>query len=93
MSELGLRVVRVCPKIYDLGVELHTLDGVDVRVYSAARTAADCFRYRSCVGMEFAIDALRDGFAKRAFSPAEVCEYAEALRVLNVILPYVQALA
>ena len=89
---LGLRVVRMARKVFDLGVEAHALEGVPVRIYSAVKTVADCFRFRSYVGMEIAVNALREGLEKRLFSPAEVLEYAMAERVLNVMLPYVEAL-
>ena len=89
---LGLRVVRVSPPTFDEGVETHKLDGVDVRIYSVVRTVSMCFKYRSIVGMEFTVDALREGLRKKLFSPAQVLEIAAVDRVQNVMLPYVQAL-
>lgn len=92
IAGLGLRVVRMSKAVFELGVDVYTLEGVTVRIYSAAKTAADCFYFRSYVGMEIAVNALREGLEKRLFSPAEVLEYAMAARVLNVMLPYVEAL-
>ena len=89
---LGLRVIRVSPATFDAGVETYTLDGVDVRIYSVVRTVSMCFKYRNSVGMEFTIDALREGLRGRLFSPAQVLEFAVVDRVLNVMLPYVEAL-
>ena len=99
-EEVGRELARIVAQqaqqagwaAFDTGVERHTLEGVSVRIYSAARTVADCFKFRSYVGMEIAVDALREGLAKRAFSPADVFEYAEVDRVQNVILPYMEAL-
>ncbi len=93
VSGLDLRVVRMSPKTFDIGAETHILDGVSVRVYSPVRTVADCFKYLSYVGPEFAIDALREGLEERRFTPGEICEYAAINRVLNVMLPYVEALS
>ncbi len=89
---LGLQVVRVSSSTFDEGVETHTLDGVDVRIYSVVRTVSMCFKYRNLVGMEFTIDALREGLRERLFSLAQVLEIAAVDRVQNVMLPYVQAL-
>ncbi len=63
-----------------------------VKVYSPAKTVADCFRFRSYVGMETAVLALKESLDKRLFSPAELFEYATVDRVHNFMLPYVEAL-
>jgi predicted transcriptional regulator of viral defense system len=92
IADLGLRIVRMAPEPYSAGIESHVLEGVPVQIYSPAKTVADCFRFRSYVGIETAVAALKEGLDRRLFSPAELFDYAIADRVHNVIMPYVEAL-
>ncbi len=87
-----LRIVRASGKSLTEGVERHRIEGVDVRMYSAAKTVVDCFKYRSLVGMEAAIEALRDCRRKRCASMDDIWRFAEICRVTNVIRPYLEAL-
>lgn len=74
------------------GQEVHDVDGISVRVYSAAKTTADLFKYRGKIGLDVAIEALREGLAERRFTPAEVEHYAHVCRVSAVMKPYLQAM-
>jgi predicted transcriptional regulator of viral defense system len=87
-----LRVYRFSGTLYTEGIETHERDGVTLKVYSAARTVADCFRLRRRLGIEVAVDALRTGLEERVFTPAEVIKVAERLRVAGVVRPYLEAL-
>ena len=62
-------------------------------VYSPAKTVADCFKFRSTIGLDVAIEALRDCLRARAASPDEVHRAATACRVADVIRPYLEAMA
>ncbi len=75
------------------GVEEHTIDGVRVRVYSAAKTVADCFKYRGKIGLDVAIEALRDYLHTRRGSIDELWRYASVCRVTNVMRRYLEALS
>ena len=75
------------------GVEAHLLDGVQVKVFSPAKTVADCFKYRNKIGLDVALEALRDGVAKKRFSMDELLYFAKVCRVQNVMRPYLEALA
>lgn len=55
-----LRVVNISPALFELGVEEHRIEGQTVRVYGIARTVADCFRFRNTVGLDVALEALRE---------------------------------
>jgi predicted transcriptional regulator of viral defense system len=88
-----VEVVRMAPAALRAGIEEHTLEGVPARIFSAAKTVADCFKYRSSVGVEVALEALRDGLAQQKFTPADLYEYAVIDRVWGVMRPYVEALA
>jgi len=78
--------------LYTAGIETHLRDGVAVRVYSAARTVADCFRLRNRLGIEMAMEALRAGLEERAFTPAEVLKAARTCRVAGTVRPYLEAI-
>ena len=87
-----LRVVRASGKALTEGIERHRIEGVSVPVYSAAKTIADCFKYRRLVGLDVAIEALRECRRKRCASTDEIWRFAELGRVTNVMRPYLEAL-
>jgi predicted transcriptional regulator of viral defense system len=74
------------------GQEVHEADGVRVRVYSPAKTMADLFKYRNKVGLDVALEALREGLADRRFTPAELERAANVCRVWPVMKPYLQGM-
>jgi predicted transcriptional regulator of viral defense system len=88
-----LRIMRFSGAALELGIEAHELEGARVRIYSAAKTVVDCFRYRNLVGMDVAMEALRDCLDQRKSSPGELWELAQACRIGSVIRPYIEALA
>ncbi|MEZ5976940.1 MAG: hypothetical protein R3F34_01810 [Planctomycetota bacterium] len=73
-------------------METHRIDGREVRVYGVAKTVADCFKYRRSVGLDVALEALREGWRARRFTLDELERYAEICRVQRVMRPYVEAL-
>jgi predicted transcriptional regulator of viral defense system len=87
-----LRIFRSLPDLLMLGVELHRIDGVDVLITSPARTIVDCFKHRNSLGLDVAIEALRDGLHRRKTTHAELDRYAAALRMERVMRPYKEAL-
>jgi len=88
-----LRVVRFPARALVEGVEEHQIQGVRVRISSPARTVVDCFRYRAKVGLDVAIEALRDYRRGEAGTVDELWKAAEIVRVRSVIRPYLEALA
>ena len=86
-----LSIVRFSGRALTYGVERYELEGVDVPVTSPAKTVADCFKYRNKIGVDIAIEALRDALENRAATPQDIHEAAKACRVVSVILPYLQA--
>jgi predicted transcriptional regulator of viral defense system len=88
-----LRVVRFSGPGLTAGVEEHTIEGVRVRVTSPARTVADCFAYRNTVGLDVALEALRDCLRQRRATVDELHRAARARRMANVMRPYLEALA
>lgn len=75
------------------GIEEHAVDGVTVRVTGVAKTVADCFKYRNKIGLDVALEALRDAWDSRRMTADEIWRYAKIDRVANVMIPYLESLA
>jgi len=88
-----VRIMRFSGAALTVGIDVHELEGTQVRIYSAAKTVIDCFRYRNLVGVDVAIEALRDCLEQRKSSPDELWDLAQACRIGSVIRPYIEALA
>lgn len=76
---------------YSFGIQEHDINGVMVKVYSPAKTVADCFKFRNKIGLDIAIEALREVWRSRKASMDEIVEAARINRVSNVIRPYLEA--
>ncbi|CAN5471361.1 type IV toxin-antitoxin system AbiEi family antitoxin domain-containing protein [soil metagenome] len=87
-----LRVVRFSGEALTSGVQEPVIDGVRVRVYSPAKTVADCFKYRHKIGLDVAMDALRDCWRKRRATMDDLHRAAVVCRVARVIRPYLESL-
>jgi len=85
-----LRIVHFSGEALTEGVETHCVEGVDVRVTSPARTVADLFKYRNKIGLDVAIEALREGWRDRRFTIEELDRAARVCRVERVMRPYVE---
>lgn len=88
-----LRVVRFSGAALEEGVEEHELHGVRVRVYGPAKTVADCFKYRNKIGLDVALEALREYQRLEKGGADELWRFAKVCRVANVMRPYLEALA
>lgn len=86
------RFFWISPEPFKAGIETHTIDNVDIKVYSVAKTIADCFKFRNKIGMDVALEALREGLRYKRCTPEEILRFARINRVERVILPYVEAL-
>jgi len=92
VSQVAVRIVRFSPGTLGHGVERHQIGGVELRVTSPAKTVADCFKYRNKVGLDVAMEALREGWNDRRFRLPELWEAARVCRVDKVIRAYVEGL-
>jgi predicted transcriptional regulator of viral defense system len=88
-----LRIVHFSKTALNAGVEEHQIEGVNVHVYSPAKTVADCFKYRNKIGLDVAIEALRECRRARHCTMDDLWHYADICRVRNVMRPYLEALA
>jgi predicted transcriptional regulator of viral defense system len=87
-----LRIVRFAPVALRSGVETHHIEGVPVPVYSPAKTVADCFKYRNKIGLDVALEALRECWRRKLASMDELWKYGQVCRVANVMRPYLESL-
>lgn len=85
-----IRVVNISPDVFDLGIEEYRVEGQTVRVYSVARTVADCFRFRNRIGLDVALEALTDAWRSRRLNLDEQDRIAKKLRVQRVMQPYLE---
>jgi predicted transcriptional regulator of viral defense system len=85
-----LRVINISPAVFDVGIEEHRIEGQIVRVYSLARTVADCFRFRNKIGLDVALEALTDAWRSKRLKLDELDRIAKKLRVQRVIQPYLE---
>ena len=88
-----LRLVRLSGAALSAGIDQHQIEGVTVRVTSPARTVVDCFKFRNKIGVDVAVEALRDYRRLRKGSVDDLWRQADRLRMTRVIRPYWDAIA
>lgn len=86
-----LKMVQFTGEAYSEGIETHERDRVQIRVYGAAKTVVDCFKHRNKIGLDVALEALKDARAKQKASADELWRFAKICRVANVMRPYLEA--
>ncbi len=92
-SDLPIRIVRFSGPMLRYAIETREVLGVRVRLTSPARTVVDCFRYRRKIGIDIALEALRDALRSRKATIDEIWRAADVCRVRTVISPYLEAMA
>ncbi len=88
----SLRLVWLSPAAFAFGVETHDVEGVTLKVYSAAKTVADCFKYRNKIGLDVALEALREAWLAKRCTTDELMQAARVCRVAHVMRPYLESL-
>lgn len=88
MMSPPIRFVRFGEKALTMGVGEHVIEGVNVRIYDPAKTVVDCFRYRNKIGLDVALEGLKEAIRQRKARPDDIVRYAKACRVWTVIQPY-----
>ena len=89
---LPLRIVRFSGQALKTGVEEHDIGGTTVRVYNVAKTVADCFKFRNKIGLDVALEALREGWRDRRFTMDDLWHCGKICRVANAMRPYLEVL-
>jgi predicted transcriptional regulator of viral defense system len=87
-----IRIFWLSEKAYSAGIEDHNLDGIIVKIYRIEKTVADCFKFRNKIGLDVALEALREYRKSEAFSIETLLNYARIDRVERVIKPYLEAI-
>ena len=87
-----VRVTLVSGSSFSFGVERHHIDGVPVRIYSPAKSVADCFKFRNKIGLDVAIEALREALRAKRCTREELWAAGKVCRVTAVIRPYMEAI-
>ncbi len=88
-----LRITRLRGAAYSEGIETVTQHGAPIRVYSVAKTVTDCFKFRNKIGLDVALEALKDAWRKRKITMDEVHHFARINRVEKVMRPYLESVA
>jgi len=91
-TDLPAKIVRFGAQSLVEGVEEHSVEGVTTRITNPAKTVADCFKFRNKVGLDIALEALRDAWRKRKVTMVELDRFAATNRVTNVMRPYLEML-
>lgn len=87
-----LKICRFSQSALSYGIEKHKIDGSAVKIYSPAKTVADCFKYRNKIGIDVAIEALRAVWSKKKASMDDLHKASKVCRVANVMRPYLESL-
>ena len=87
-----VRVVRFSGKALSDGIATHQIEGVQVKVFNPAKTIADCFKYRNKIGLDIALEALKDCRQRKLCTNDQLWKYAKICRVSNVMKPYLEAI-
>ncbi len=93
VSQSRLRIVRMSGPALVEGVETHIIEGVPVQIFSIAKTVVDCFKFRNKIGLDVALEALRECLQQKRCKVQDIWNFAKICRVSSVIRPYLEALA
>jgi len=93
VKDLPVRIVRFSGAALTSGVEQHVIDGVKVPVYNPAKTIVDCFKYRNKIGLDVAMEALKEGWQGKRFTMNDIWKYSRICRVQNVMQPYLESIS
>lgn len=92
IDSLPLRTMFFSGAAFTAGVETHAIEGVALRIYNPPKTVADCFKYRNKIGLDVALEALRDAWNQKKATMDELWHYAKICRMTNVMRPYLESL-
>lgn len=87
-----VRFYQFSPSTWGAGIEEHKISGHKVKIYSLAKTIADCFKFRNKIGIDVAREALKIAFTEKHIKPQEIMKYAKVCRVDSVIKPILETM-
>jgi predicted transcriptional regulator of viral defense system len=83
---------RFAPQVWTAGIVQYEIEGQKIKVYSLAKTIADCFKFRNKIGANVALDALKSAITEKNIKPKEIMQYAKICRVDSIIKPILEAI-
>ena len=86
-----IRTFRFSGESFRAGVETHSIDGIETKIYNVEKTIADCFKFRNKIGLDVALEALSTYRRSEKFDAGILLKYARICRVEKVIRPYLEA--
>ncbi|MCA2960622.1 MAG: AbiEi antitoxin N-terminal domain-containing protein [Silvanigrellales bacterium] len=89
---IPVRVMRFSETCMNAGLETKEIDGFEVRVTNVAKTVADCFKFRNKIGLDVALEALREAWQAKRVTMDDLWHFAGICRVTNVMRPYLESL-
>jgi predicted transcriptional regulator of viral defense system len=87
-----IKMIQMTGVVYSEGIETIERDGVKLRVYDVAKTVVDCFKHRNKIGVDMALEALKDARVSNRASLDDIWRYAKVCRVANMMLPYLESI-
>jgi predicted transcriptional regulator of viral defense system len=87
-----VKMIQYSGAVFTEGIEINRRDQIELRVYGVAKTVADCFKHRNKIGLDVALEALRDARRQKKASADDLWRYAKICRVANVMRPYLEAI-
>lgn len=87
-----LRIFQFSRASYEAGIETRQVEGVELKVYGPAKTVVDCFKFRNQIGLEVALEALRDAWRQKKVTMDDLWRFAQVCRVSNVMRPYLESI-
>jgi predicted transcriptional regulator of viral defense system len=86
-----LSVHRFSELTFSVGIEVHHIDGVPIKIYCPEKTIADCFKFRNKIGIDVVLEALKLYKTSKQFNLETLLKYAKICRVKKVMYPYLEA--
>lgn len=87
-----VKMIQFTGEAYSEGIQVFERDQVALRIYGVAKTVADCFKHRNKIGLDVALEALRDARGQKKATADELWRFATICRVANVMRPYLEAI-
>ena len=86
-----IKVYRFSEETFEVGAQTHSQDGIEITVFTPAKTVADCFKFRNQIGLSVAVEGLKRTLSEKKATVKEILEYAKLCRVEKVMKPYLEA--
>ncbi len=87
-----IKIIQYSGEAYSKGIEVHEYNKVKLKIYGIAKTIADCFKHRNKIGLDVALEALKDAWSHKKVGIDELWHYAKICRVANIMRPYLEVL-